>query len=126
MSEFRAPTPQELEAFVEKMTDIDGQTSWTPIEEDDAMYEDYEEEDYEEEPMMWYFGLEFFVEEDTGEVGYNVEVDDVSSAQMWSGAGNKEDSSLFLAEIPVSPGDEISLKEVLDEMFSQGYDSPYR
>lgn len=123
MDNFRPPTTEELTDFVENLSDIDGETSWTPIDADE--YEDYVEEDYEEEPMMWYFALEFFVEEDTGEIGYNVVENQVSTPSLWSGFSRNDDyASTFVAAIPVAPGESVSLKELLDEMFNEGYESP--
>lgn len=131
MNNFRPPTTEELTNFIENLSNIDGETSWTPIDADDPSYEGYVEEDYEDEPMMWYFALEFFVEEgtgdeeETGEMGYNVVANEVSTPSLWSGfSRNDGDASTFVAAFPVAPGQSISLKELLDEMFNEGYDSP--
>lgn len=118
-------TPQRIQEYVESVIERDGIEGVKEFTVDVESYGEPEEDDWGE--ANWYFAVEFFEDKD-GNIDHSVVEDTVDHAQYYRGFGSQSVSRnavAYFASFPVGYGTEtFTLKEVLDELFYEGYDTP--
>lgn len=128
-------TPKRIEEYVETVIEREGYEDSDPgpyivNSTDYSGYDEYED-DFDEDGftsgISWYLALSFF-ENEWGEIEHYVAEDTVEKEQDYGGFGYKDlgdNEVAYLASFPLEPGEnEFTLDDILNEMFSGGYDTP--
>ncbi|MBW7892910.1 MAG: hypothetical protein H3C48_18170, partial [Chitinophagaceae bacterium] len=88
--------------------------------------EDFDSDEYSSD-LYWYFALAF-MENGSGEIEHYIAEETVDGEQYYQGFGSQsfgDDEVAYFGAFPVKPGkNNFTLDEVLDELFSLGYDTP--